>query len=71
MRRPMRRAGIANSRTRASRVIRQDRVSITARASTSVTTLPTTVDRVLLKARSGADHVVVETGDERAPYGCV
>ncbi|CAM5406750.1 hypothetical protein SHIRM173S_12641 [Streptomyces hirsutus] len=53
MRRPMRRAGITNtgSRTRASRVIRQDRVSITARASTSVTTLPTTVDRVLLKAR--------------------
>lgn len=53
MRRPMRRAGSTNtgSSTRASRVICQDRVSITARVSSRVTTLLTTPERVLLKAR--------------------
>ena len=50
---PMRRAGTTNtgSSTSARSVICQDRVSITASAGTRVTTLPTTVDRVLLKAR--------------------
>lgn len=50
---PMRRAGTTNtgSSTRASSVICQDRVSMTARVSSRVTTLPTTPERVLLKAR--------------------
>lgn len=50
---PMRRAGITNtgSSASASRVICQDRVSITTRVSSRVTRLLTTPDRVLLKAR--------------------
>jgi hypothetical protein len=50
---PMRRAGSTNtgSSTRASRVICQDRVSMTASVSSSVTRLLTTPDRVEAKAR--------------------
>lgn len=50
---PVRRAGTTNtgSSTSASRVICQDRVSMTARVSSSVTRLLTTPDSVLLKAR--------------------
>ncbi len=53
MRLPIRRAGTTKtgSSTSASRVICQDRVSITTSVSTSVTRLLTTPDRVLLNAR--------------------
>ncbi len=50
---PIRRAGSTNtgSRTRASRVICQEMLSITASVSSRVTVLATTPDRVLLNAR--------------------
>lgn len=53
MREPIRRAGTTNtgSRTRASSVICQEMLSITASVSSRVTRLETTPDKVLLKAR--------------------
>jgi hypothetical protein len=50
-------------------VICQERVSITTRVRVRVTRLPTTPERVPLKARWAPEHVAVEPADEGAGPG--